>query len=101
MAVDDVVEETVLIYLCCSVAVFAFAEHIRLLATVAVVVVVVVVVVAVVTGIADYLRIDDFVAPVLALRYIVVVDCKIKRGMRLPQCIFQGISAIYLFLARV
>lgn len=95
MGVDDVVEEKVLIYQCCSVAVFAFAGHTRLPVTVVVVVVVVVVV------IADYLRIGDFVAPVLALRYIVVVDCKIKHGMRLPQCIFQGISAICLFLARV
>lgn len=101
MAVDGVVEETVLIYLCCSVAVFAFAGHTRLLMTVAVVAVVAVAVVAVVTEIADYLRTGDFVAPVLALRYIVVVGCKIERGMRLPQCIFQGISAIYLFLARV
>lgn len=101
MAVDDVVEETVLIYLCCSVAVFAFAGHTRLLVTVAAVVVVAVVVVAIVTGIVDYLRTGDFVAPILALRYIVVVDCKIEHGMRLPQCIFQGISAIYLFLARV
>ena len=101
MAVDGVVEEMVLIYLCCLVAVFAFAAHIRLLVTVVVVVVVAVVVVAVVIGIADYLRTGDFVAPILALHCIVVVDCKIERGMRLPQCIFQGISAIYLFLAHV
>ena len=97
MAVDDVVEERVLIYQCCSVAAFAFAGHTRLPVTVVAVAVVAVVVVV----IAGYLRIGDFVAPFLALRYIVVVDCKIKRGMRLPQCIFQGISAICLFLARV
>lgn len=95
MAVDDVVEERVPIYQCCSVAVFAFAGHIRPPVTVVAVVVVVVVV------IADYLHIGDFVAPFLALRYIVVVDCKIKRGTRPPQCIFQGISAICLSLARV
>ena len=101
MAVDDVVEETVLIYQCCSVAVFVFAGHKRLLVTVAAVVVVAVVVIVFVVGLADYLRTGDFVAPVLALRYTVVVDCKIERGMRLLQCIFQGISAICLFLARV
>ena len=96
MAVDDVVEERVLRYQCCSVAVFAFAGHRRP----PVIVVVVVAIVAVVV-IADYLRIGDFVAPVLALHYIVVVDCKIKRGTRPPQCIFQGIGVICLFLARV
>ena len=101
MAVDDVVEGRVLICQCCSVAVFAFAGHTRLLVIVAVVVVVAEVVIVVVVGIADYLRTGDFVAPILVLRYIVVVDCKIKRGMRLPQCIYQGISAICLFLARV
>ena len=100
MAVDGVVEEMVLVYQCCSVAVFAFAGHTHLPMTVAGVVVVAVVVVVVVVGIADYLRTGDFVAPILALRYNVVVDCKIERGMRLPQCIYQGTSAICLFLAR-
>ena len=96
MAVDDVVEERVLIYRCCSVAVFAFAGHKRPPVTVVAVVAVVLVVV-----IADYSRIDGSVAPFLALRYIVVVDCKIKHGMRPPQCIFQGINATCLSLAHV
>ena len=96
MAVDDVVEERVLKYRYCSVAVFAFAGHRRPPVTVVAVVAVVLVVV-----IADCLRIDDFVVPVLALRYIVVVDCKIKHDTRPPQCIFQGISAICLSLAHV